>query len=287
MTHQPPTGRGPSSVEVARVRGGISPRVGAVAVAGVLAAVVWIGISGRPAPTAPASERPGVAQVPTERPSATADAEATVTPIRPVSPSPGSTRAPPRGASIEADDLSIVATIGNRQFMTWLRPAEHGHLSGTFRLPIPPPATEGTLELARVWRTVAQIWRTASHDAWATVSTWDLRLESLSAASGRQYLVLDQAMPARPSLRDISPLLTRGYRITVRAKSGVPSGLMSVDIQIAAGHQLEGNDGIFGWPVVGQIQRQTIPRGRGLYNRCRWDVSPMSGTPRSGDESGC
>lgn len=153
MTYQPPGRQGPASVEVARVRGGISPRVGAVAVAGVLAAVVWIGISGRPAPTAPASEKPGIAQAATASPSTTA--EETVTPLPVGSPSP-----PPVG---------------------------------------PPPA------------------------------------------------------------------------VTPRPGAAL----------------LVGNDGIFGWPVVGQLQRQSIPRGRGLYNKCRWDVSPMSGIPRSGDEAGC
>jgi hypothetical protein len=145
-------------------------------------------------------------------------------------------------ASIETGDLSLIATIGGRQFMTWLRPTDQGHLSGTFGIPIPPPATDGKLKLEQVWRTVEQAWRSPSHRAWATLSTWDLRLESLSAASGREYIVLDRTIPARTA-RGVSLLVSRGYRIIVRAQSGTPRGLMTVDIQIAPGHQLVGDDG--------------------------------------------
>jgi len=156
--------------------------------------------------------------------------------------------------------------------MTWLRPVKPGHLSGSFQMPIPPPATEGTLELEQVWRTVAQAWRTPSHDAWATLATWDLRLESLSAASGREYVVLDRVMPAR-AVRDVSLLVARGYRITVRAQSGVPLGTVTVDVQVAAGRQLVGNDGIFGWPVIAQIARASSD-GPDVRSDCFWNGPP-------------
>jgi hypothetical protein len=277
-----------SKPEIAQVSSGRSARLGAILVAGALVTVVWIGISGRPAPVVPASERPGLAQATTARPSATTDAQAAATPLPPVPPSPGPiVTPPPAAASIESDDLSIVATIGNRQFMTWLRPAGPGHLSGTLHVPVPPPATEGTVELEQVWRTVAQMWRTPSHEAWTTLGTWDLRLESLSPASGREYVVLDRTVPGRPTVRDVSQLVTRGYRITIRAQSGVPRSPMIVDVQIAGGHQLVGDDGLFGWPVV-QIHAQAVPRTGLPYNVCPWDVGPASRRPRpSTDEANC
>jgi len=277
--YRPPGRQDPAPVEVARVRGGISARVGAVAVASVLGAVIWIGVSGRPGPTVPASERPGVARAPTASPSTTVGE--TITPVPNGPPSK-----PPAGASpapvafLTADDFSVVTTIGNSQLMTRLVPTEQGHLLATFRVPIPGPAKAGTLEFAQVWSSV-------SHDAWVTLATWDLPLESLSAEGGRDHVLLDRTIPARRTLRDAPFPVTRGYQITVRAPGGPNVGVLIVDIRLGPNRQLAGNDGIFGWPVVGQIHRETIARGRGLYNQCRWDISPVSGTPRSGDEAGC
>jgi len=164
--------------------------------------------------------------------------------------------------------------------MTRLVPTEQGHLLATFRVPIPGPAKAGTLEFAQVWSSV-------SHDAWVTLATWDLPLESLSAEGGRDHVLLDRTIPARRTLRDAPFPVTRGYQITVRAPGGPNVGVLIVDIRLGPNRQLAGNDGIFGWPVVGQIHRETIARGRGLYNQYRWDISPVSGTPRSGDEAGC
>lgn len=262
----------PNVLETTRVRGGLSARLAAVAIALVLGLVAWIGMSGPSATIAPASRAPDVAQLSNATPEATAEAVATAQPLTSPVPTPPST-APTAEASIERDDLSIVAKIGRRQFLTWLRPVKHGHLSGSFRMPFPPPATEGTLELEQVWRTVEQAWKKPSHDAWATLATWDLHLESLSAASEREYVVLDRIVPARPTVEDLSMLVTRGYRITVRAHSGVPHGVVTVDVEMAAGRRLEGNDGIFGWPVVAQL---ALPLAEipSVVNGCHWNGRP-------------
>ena len=68
-------------------------------------------------------------------------------------------------------------------------------------------------------------------------------------------------------------------------------------------NRLEGNDGIFSWPVVAQIglyrghaaeghdtefARFEGPRDPALYNRCRWDVAPLAAPPRPGtNEADC
>jgi len=187
---------------------------------------------------------------------------------------------PPAVDLVAADDFSVVATIAGRQFPARLESTELGrHLSGTIAVAIRGPIVAGTLEFAQVWRTV-------SHDAWATLATWDLPLEMLRADGNREQVLLDRSVRARPTLRDAPLPLTRGYRITVRTPGGGNWVGLIVDIQIGPNRQLVGNDGIFGWPVVGQLTRTSIPRDRGLYNRCRWDILPMSGTPRSGAE-GC
>lgn len=280
MTYQPPGGQVPHSVEVTRVRGGISPRAGAVAVAGVLAAVVWIGISGRPAPTAPAPERPGVAEAATASPSTTAEETETPLPVGPPS-SPHDASPPPAVALFAGEHFSIVTTVGNRQSMTVLEPTELSSLSGTLRLPTSAPANEARIELAQLWRTV-------SHDVWVALATWDLSLESAPDGGDREYVLLDRTIPARPTLRNAPILVTRGYRITVRVPSGPNVVGLSVEIRVGPNRQLVGDDGIFGWPVVGQIRPDPVSRTRGLYNACRWDVGPTSARPGPGtDEANC
>jgi len=247
--------RRPTVLQTTRIRGGTSWRLAAVAIAAVLGLVAWIGTSGPHLPVAP-SRAPEAAQIPTASPSAPADPVSTSQPR--ISPTPQPAPTPLSAvASIERDDLSVVATIGRRQFMAWLRPAGPGHLSGTFRLPIPPPATAGTLELEQVWRTVAQAWRTPSHDAWATLGTWDLHLETISDRGEREYVLLDRFVPAQPMVRDLSLLVTHGYRITVRAHSGAPLGLVTVDIQIVGGN-LERWDGTLDGPVVAAVGSELL-----------------------------
>lgn len=261
----------PNVLETTRVRGGASARLVAVAVAGVLGLVVWIGISGRPAPVVPASLGPDLAQVSSPSPSTTAAAVATpvavTTPAPVISPTPRPAVTPRPGAAFVATDhYSVVATIGNRQFITMLEQTEEGRLSGILSVPIPPPATNGTLELAQVWSTV-------SHDAFLTLAKWDLRLESLSAASGREYLVLDRSVPARRTLRNVPAPVTSGYTITVRAQSGIYRGLLSVDIRVGPNRQLVGDDGIFGSSVVAQLPMPT-PEGPRVTNGCHWHGRP-------------
>ena len=61
-------------------------------------------------------------------------------------------------------------------------------------------------------------------------------------------------------------------------------------------NQLEGNDGIYGWPVIYQLAwlnadplaNYAGPRGPGLFNRCRWGEGPQGAPPRANhDEAGC
>ena len=53
-------------------------------------------------------------------------------------------------------------------------------------------------------------------------------------------------------------------------------------------NDLEGNDGIYGWPVTYQLAWLNAdpladyagPRGPGLFNRCRWGDGPQGAPPR-------
>jgi hypothetical protein len=177
--------------------------MGAILLAGILGVVVWIGISGRPAEQPTAIREPAI------------------------SPPPPAVNPQPGGASAAFDRYSVVATIGHKQYIAVVIQIDQSHMSAKFAVPIPPPATDGTLELDQVWSTV-------SHDAWLKLAKWDLRLESLSAASGREYIVLDQSVPARRTLRNVPPPVTNGYKITVTAQSGTPSALLRVDIRVGS-----------------------------------------------------
>ena len=178
-----------------------------------------------------------IAQGPSAAASATPLASATPGPSTPPRPTPLATSRAVISAieSIESDALSVVATIGGHQYLAWLRPTKNGQLSGTFRLPIPPPATSGTLELEQVWRTVAEVYRSPTRDPWATLDTWDLRLDSLLAVSGDDHVVLDQTVPARPDARDVSLLINTGYRIVVRAQTGRRRSVVTVEVGVGAG----------------------------------------------------
>jgi hypothetical protein len=219
-------------LETTRIRGGASARLGATVLVAVLGIVVWVGISGRPAPVVPASLRPEVAQVASPSPSAIAQSTATTEPM--ISPTPEPAVTPRASPAFPATyGYGVVATLGNRQYMALLNETEGGNLSGVFRVPIPPPATNGTLELAQVWSTV-------SNDGWVTINTWDLLLGSLSAASGREYVVLDRSVRPHRTLPNAPAPVNRGYKITVRAQSGISPGVVSVDILLGPGGQIVG-----------------------------------------------
>ncbi len=178
-------------------------------------------------------------------------------------------------AVASAHGLSVVATFGSRQFMTLLQEDEAGHLRGALYVPVPVPGTEGTLQLVQVWTTV-------SHDAWSEIDSWELRLDSLSAGGGREYVILDASVPQRPTSSNVPAPVSRGYQIVVHAQSGPGGGLVSVDIRPRPRHQAsipEPQPPPFANPG-------TRPRPR-FSNECRWDA-PIPPSPSGPvDEASC
>jgi hypothetical protein len=284
----------PQPIETTRLGGGISWKLGLAVVSVVLVGVAGIGIAGRP----PASTRPAVADAATAQPGPTTSASVVGSPL--TSPTTG-TRGPvirhlPAGPTAEvgggtsADvdlsrgDYAVVAKLAEREFSSRLARSARGGLTATLKIPIPPPATDGTVELVRIWSTV-------SHDAWAPIASWPLRREALSAASGREYVVLGWTISGRPIPARSNIPIVNGFRITIRAQSGIARGILNVEIdKESPRHQLVGDDGIFGWPSVALLQSRSrhVPAPRGVYNFCRWDIGPMALPPRPGtDESNC
>jgi hypothetical protein len=275
-------------IETTRIGGGVSWKIGLAVVSVVLVGVVGIGVAGRPPAAVPPPAAVAVAS--SDAPPTYAPSPGTGMGIPLPQPTP-TTRpvtvlaARGLGTVVAATDHYIaVASIGRFQYLWKLHYVDARHLTGTFDLPVPPPATRGTIELAQVWSTV-------SHDAWSTLASWDLHLESVSAASGREYVVLDRTVRGRPREIDRPLPVKNGYQIRVRAESGVMGGRIKIDVILASGrHTLVGDDGIFGWPTVALIPVDLahVPAPRGVYNFCRWDVAPMALAPRPGtDEANC
>lgn len=219
--------------EVMLVRGGVSAHIGAIVVAGMLVAVVWIGMSGRSAPPAPRSAPPVAAQS-----SKAATPELQPTPIA----------APAAGPAVSRpnDVFGVYAKLGDSQFITILAEPEPGLLTGRLRVPIPPPATRGTFVFQ-------QFSAPSAPGQPVHVAHWPLRVEMLVAASRRESVVVDATVPARRTKVNAPRPVQRGFRLTVRAQSGVASGELLIEVQIGPNRQLVGDDGIFGWPVVTQL----------------------------------
>ncbi|MEO6350033.1 MAG: hypothetical protein ABIP53_05215 [Candidatus Limnocylindrales bacterium] len=169
----------------------------------------------------------------------------------------------PDGTPRLADRFLAIATVGDYQFLWNLVEVDDHHLTGVFNIEIPPPATRGRIELAQVWSTV-------SHDAWNALASWELNLESLSAASGREYVVLDRVIRARPHAVDQPLPIKNGYQIKVRAQSGAVRGQVTIDVFLGSGRSnLVGDDGIFGWPSVALMHMlsKRVPAPRGVSRR--------------------
>jgi hypothetical protein len=177
----------------------------------------------------------------------------------------------PRGpVKVLPEHYALIASVGDQQFVWTLTETARGHLTGTYDLPIPPPATRGRVELARAPLT-------GSDNTWGTIASWDLHLESLSAASGREYVVLERVVRAQPRLPGSAQLFSDGYQITVRAQSGVVRGEVKIDLVVGGGRK-----------ALTPVAVRHLPAPRGVYNFCRWDFGPMALRPRPGtDEANC
>lgn len=227
-----------------RVAGGFSPRLVALALAGVLAAVVWIGLSGRtPAP-------PQSALIVT--PSASEPPGNTVTP--PLSPTPSwPPRRTPRptppttvrsGIELGEDAFGVIAFIERRLYLEVLHEIEPGHFTGSFRLPFPTSEDpEATFELAQLWT------RDRERLSHVPVGQWPLPLDTLVEDTNQAGTVIEVSVPGRRNARQVPRLVRRGYELVVRAESWYDFGIVTIDVRMRRA-QIRGDDGIFGWPAV-------------------------------------
>jgi hypothetical protein len=268
-----PTG-GP---EIARIGGRRSAVVGTLAVVGVLVAVVWVGVSGRSAPAVPPTV-PAVAAQPT--------AVST-------SPEPSEQAGPAFGepddpvAVSRSEVFGVYAQFGTSQYITILNEPEPGHLVGRLEMRLPIPADEGIF----VFELLASRAMTGGP---RYIGDWPINVEKVTA-DAPDVAVLSVSPPAQRTRLGAPTPVVRGFQLTVSASRDATIGELVIDVRIAAGRQIVGDDGIFGWPTLANIQPRVdrpvvvaYDRTRGRYNYCRWDLTPLSAPPRPGtDEAAC
>jgi hypothetical protein len=232
-----------------RIDGGRSAGVVAVVVAGVLGLIIWIGIAGRP--PAPPPSPPAVARASAVT---AASLSASPSPEGP-SPSPADPSPSPPDVARSRSFFNVAATIGDRQYVAELEQISPRLLRGSLEIPVPPRATRGKLALS-------QAWLTRSHAAWSTFGEFDLRLDALSAGSGREYVVLDASRRPGGSNEYLTLIAARGYDIEVRAQTGDPLSTFIVEVRLTA-RDIVGDDGVVGCRAFGtcdSIVRQPATR---------------------------
>ena len=199
-----------SELEVARVGGGPSPRVGALVVVGVLVGVVWAGVSGRPANPLGTLEstRPAIA-APTSEPTGAPVA------IESVSPRPTAAR----------NAYSVSATIGNTRYIAPLEELRTNHVTAILRVPLPVDETSGTL-------TITEVWSKDRYDHSALVGDWSLPLGPLFSTRTESELVIDAAMPTRPNRSGASPAVRGGFTLNVWAQNDLLFGLLYIELML-------------------------------------------------------
>lgn len=209
----------PASTE--RVGGGLSARLIAVAVAGVLVAVAWIGAAGRPAAPSVATQGPvanpgPVAEAPrveaaTPAPSLGGDmARIPHATDRPRNHEAGDTP-DPNMLPEPVDGFVVTGLAGGFPFRTPLREVQPGVLTGQFWLPDRPLDDGLNCELAQLWSTVARRQTTP-------LGSWDLSLLELASnhRAGRETATAEVGAKPR-KLWAPRPIRT-GYtfQVTVR-----------------------------------------------------------------------
>ena len=271
-----------STAQAGRVSGGRSARIAALLVAGVLVTVVWIGMSGRSTPPPPQPTNLAVALEPT-------DAPPTTEPTPTATPAIG--QEIPDGPVAEADEVfGVYAEFGFNQYITVLSEPEPGHLVGHLQMRLPIPDAKGIFVFEQL----------ASRDLTGGprfIGDWPISVETVSA-NGPDVLVLNVSPPARRSMLGSPTPVNRGFQLQVNARRDLANGELQIDVRIGPTRQIVGDDGLLGWPSVATmtamqptVDRPVVvvyDRSRGLYNRCRWDLSPISAPPRPGtDEASC
>jgi hypothetical protein len=258
-----------SSLETARIGGHRSAIIAALAVVGVLVAVVWVGVSGRPTPAPLATFNPVADLDPTPG----SAAAPTVNPTGDLVPDP----TPGAVAAVPRDIFGVFANLGDVQFATILAEPEPGHLVGRLSVPIPPPASDGTFAFQQF----------SSEDGRGLtipIADWPINVDAL-AADSPEFIAVNAELPARRTIVGAPRPVEHGYRLTVVGRRNGSTGEFTISIRIGPNRQLDGNDGILGWPVVNQPPTSDVEPSEGdASGYCGPEAAPPAPGP---DETDC
>ena len=257
-----------SELEIAHIAGR-RPAVGAaIVVIGVLVAMVWVGMSGRTNPN-PVPSFPAVADIPTADPPETPAANPRATPVASAEPAEGPSR--------EVGDIfGVYAVLGDFQFATILSESEPGHLVGRLRVPLPPPASEGTFAFQQF----------SSEDLpgrSVPIADWPINVDALEG-DGSEFFAVNAELPARRTIVDAPRPVQNGYRLTVVGERNGDQGELTIHVRIGPYRQLEGNDGILAWPVVYPLRPFASDTPDGPSGYCGPEAAPPAPRP---DEPDC
>jgi hypothetical protein len=205
------------SPEMARIGGGMNAKVGVAIFAVVLAAVVWVAISGRP--------QAGPAALLTAA-GAAADLPSTAALTPEPSPSPSPAPLPP------LDSFGVILNLGDVGYMTTL---DHlfGNLSAVVRVPIPLQRDSGTLEFN-------QIWTHNGSQRTQMIGLWRIPLTALDDPKRDSTVLIDKEVAPRTKLIGAPSPLQRGYHIKVSGVNGLLFGLLSVEITLGPDMLVDG-----------------------------------------------
>lgn len=216
-------------LEVARIGGGPSARLGALVVGVVLVVVIGVAIAGRPpAPPAVSATPPAVAAGETPAPTAVPTEEPTA------APTPG------RPAVFELYGASLL--IGTVRYEMILDSIGTSRLSTDIRVPLPRSEANGVLSFNAL----------SSFGSAATVksiSEWSISLAPLTKAARDRIIVLEVDVPARPKLLNVPPPIRRGYHLIVYARSDLLFGVVTMEVTLGPRPGITGDDGLIGWPT--------------------------------------
>jgi hypothetical protein len=210
--------------ETTRVRGGGSARIGAVVVAVVLVAIVWVGISGRPNP-------PPISAIPPVATAAAPSGGLGLSSARPDTavPTPDVTRAP---TPEPPETYGASLAMGNVRYVTILSELQPGHLTGELHFPSPPLWPTGTF-------TFSELWHDGQVEGAVAIDEWAIDLQALASATRTAATLVEASVPAQRSLLGVPPPVTSGYEINVVGRNDLLFGQLLIDVRLGANR---GND---------------------------------------------
>ena len=212
-------------VTATKVSTGVSPRLIALGLAVVLVAVVYIGVTG---------QGPGSAATAAPTDQLTAGRPAT-SPAVPTIPAqyPGVAQILDReGAGSSSVGLGMSLNMASESALAALTDDGPNQYHAAYRVPLPVPATDATLELVSL----------AGGPLSETYGRWIVPLTVFDASSAPGALLIDDVRRPEPDspLAASTPLFRNGYRLQVGGERNAKGGQLNIDLTI-------GTDPV--WPV--------------------------------------